>query len=206
RAAAEALKAMGPAAAEAGPALAERLSDESLRVVAAEALAAMGESAAPALDALLAAFRAADAADPALPAIRKSLVALASRSATPVSELLGGDDAALRLKAAGLLEEMGPGAKPALAALLTMLQGDSQEDSQAAGRVLAKLAADAVPPLIEALKSEKPAARAAAARVLGTIGPPARAAVSALTQLEKDPDASVQAAAAEALKTIGVET
>jgi HEAT repeat protein len=205
RAAVEALRSMGAAAAPAVPALAALLADDGLRVAAAEALAGMGGAAAPALGALMTTFKSAAATDPALPAVRKSLVALDSRSATPIAELLNDEDPALRVKAITLLEEMGPAAKPALPGLLGLLQGDSAELGLAAGRALAKLGSDAVPNLIEELKSDQPVRRAAAARVLGEIGAPARAAVSALTLLAKDPDASVQAAAAEALTKIGVE-
>ena len=60
------------------------------------------------------------------------------------------------------------------------------------------MGADAVSPLTAALACPQAAARRAAARALGRLGPAARAAESALVEAVNDPQPEVRAAAAEA--------
>jgi HEAT repeat protein len=60
-----------------------------------------------------------------------------------------------------------------------------------------------VPGLLITLKSDKPAERAASARILGEIGPQARDAVGGLAEALKDPDRDVRQNAAYALGYIG---
>jgi HEAT repeat protein len=57
--------------------------------------------------------------------------------------------------------------------------------------------------LLITLKSEKPAERAAAARILGEIGPQAKDAVGPLTEAVADPERDVRINAATALGHIG---
>ena len=57
-----------------------------------------------------------------------------------------------------------------------------------------------MPALIEALKDETTEVRLSAAKTLGIIGPPARAAVPELTGRLADPVETVRAAAKEALE------
>jgi HEAT repeat protein len=159
----------------------------------------------PALDALVACFKAAPAGDSNLPALRKALAAIGTPAAAPLAELLKDPDPALRGRALEALDALGPNAKGAAPALVALLPEEPKELAEAAGRTLVKLAGEAVPPLIEALKDERPASRAAVARILGQIGAPAGAALPALKPLEKDADPAVQAAVKEALEKIGPE-
>jgi len=62
---------------------------------------------------------------------------------------------------------------------------------------------DALPSLVQSLKSRDPAARTRAAVAISRMGPEAREAIPALTAALKDRDVAVRASAAHALGKIG---
>jgi HEAT repeat protein len=84
----------------------------------------------------------------------------------------------------------GVAALVALAALMAPIGRAEDRSSEVSG-------------LLITLKSDKPAERAAAARILGEIGPQARDAVSGLTTAMADPEREVRQFAAYALGYIG---
>jgi HEAT repeat protein/beta-glucanase (GH16 family) len=144
----------------------------------------------------------------------------------PLIELLGDESAGARSSAADALGTIGPQAKAAVPALTRALSDKDQRVRRQAASALADMrceAGPAVPALIKLLKDESSAARqdaanprgrrqhrerewtarGAAALALGAIGPPAAAAVPALTELLKDEVADVRCSAAWGLGGIG---
>jgi HEAT repeat protein len=84
------------------------------------------------------------------------------------------------------LGNIGPKARTAVPFLLTLLNGGQDYDSCYAAQAIWKIEGDSsrvLPALIELLKSKSLLAREAAARILGEIGPPARGAIPALTEV-----------------------
>ncbi|MCI0377237.1 MAG: HEAT repeat domain-containing protein [Gemmataceae bacterium] len=117
-------------------------------------------------------------------------------------------DPAVRFKAVALLAKLGPVAKFAIDDLrLTLKDGNGFvriKAAEALWRIDNKTPASAlVPVLTAALKDKNAELRAAAAPVLGLLGPKARSAVPALIDAAKDKDESVRVEAVLALGEIG---
>jgi HEAT repeat protein len=101
------------------------------------------------------------------------------------------------------LAEIGPQAVPPL---LDILQKKKSAESKWALRALHGFGPPAVPVLAEALKSNSPEVRAAAAGALGDMGHEAEAAATPLFVLTKDANPAVQAAAFRALVAVHADT
>src|SRR5262249_5088538 len=113
----------------------------------------------------------------------------------PLADLAQSDDAALHAAAAAALGEIGKDSKQAVAVLVKYCL-DQPEAVARAGK-------NAVPALSEALADKRYQTRAAAATVLGLLGPPAaRAADTLATVAKKDPYPGVREAAKKALEKI----
>jgi HEAT repeat protein len=117
-------------------------------------------------------------------------------------------DHALRSIACYALGRQGAAAKPAVPLLRRLLSSRDPHEKTVAAWALVQIAPDAetiqtaIPLLLVALRhGENPEIRAEAAKALGKIGTDA-AVKEALTAAQKDPDASVQKAAGEALKQL----
>jgi HEAT repeat protein len=112
-------------------------------------------------------------------------------------------DAAVRLKAAVELGQIGDDAKPALPALAEALKDADGEVRIRSAESLVRIDprnTSAVPVLVAALKDEK--LRALTLDILGGLGEPAKAAVPALAAALKDKRVPVQIRAAQALLNI----
>lgn len=111
---------------------------------------------------------------------------------------------ALQADAAVALKSIGAAAADTVPALVAALR--TSDDHQVCTEVAVSLAvlggADAVAPLVDALRSERLCASLAAALALGSLGRGAQAAVPALTLLLEHPHPSVRARAASALQQI----
>jgi HEAT repeat protein len=104
-----------------------------------------------------------------------------------------------------MLEELGPAAKDAIPALADMIENDSAHRERA-GEVLAAIGADAVPCLIEAVRSaEDFAVLSVAIETLKAIGKTATDAVPVLIERLRDEDSIVRMIAAEALGAVGAK-
>lgn len=117
----------------------------------------------------------------------------------------------VREKAATALGRMGPHAKEAIPVLIDLLSVGPQSDYTradvwlAASRALGQIGKEAVPLLVEALKSRDADVRKGAARALAGIGLDAQVATEPLTKALADRDAGVRAAAVSALGRIGAD-
>lgn len=195
------LEGLGPSALPAVTALTALLDDKSDRLAAARALGAIGESASAAI---LALTRLLDDEDKdvyaaALAALRK--MGLSAKVPALIGSLRDAEPTT-RQRAAKELGELGVGAKSAIPALARALHDPSLEVCYEAASALKAMGKDAVPPLVEFVKS-KGRGREAAIRALGEIGPAAKVAVPELGKLLDDPDGAVQVAAATALRSLG---
>jgi HEAT repeat protein len=204
----KALMEIGPAAAEAVPALIIALGDKerAVREGATKALAQIGSAAVPALITALGdkecAVRqgAANALGQLGPAAAETVPALITA--------LGDPDAESREKAAWVLKQIGPAAAKAVPALITALGDDDKDVRWYAGTALGRTgpaAAEAVPALITALGKidAEEGSRWSAVEILGRIGPAAAEAVPALIIALGDADYYVRGSAAKALGRIG---
>jgi HEAT repeat protein len=207
--AAEALAAVDPEAAEEGvPALLAAASsdDPALAVFAAEASARIGPAAAAVGPALALALHRPDAR--VRLAAADALVRLDRRyaaAALPVlTEALGGPIDG-RQAALWTLTALGPDARPAAPALLSLLAAEvhrpADEDVHfwPLVKALVKIGAgaDAVPLLLPALADEDDDRREEALEALRLVGPDACAALPALQPLLKDENESVREQAAD---------
>ena len=150
------------------------------------------------------------------PAIRSAFVTAlgavgpASAKALPgIMQALDDPEASVRHAAAFAIGRIGGEAKAAIPLLEKKLLEKDLIEQIACAWALVKidpqregLAGECVEPLLRALRLPDPQARAEAAAALGEIGPAAAAAKPALDELAKDPDETVQKAAAAALKKI----
>jgi HEAT repeat protein/lysophospholipase L1-like esterase len=206
-AAAWALESLGPAATQAGPALAWALHSDSstgVRSAAAEAIGAMGPAGREVVPALF------DALGDPSEAVR-SAVAQALARLGPTGEdvphllaVLHSTDGYVAAFAAWSLGNLRAEAKAAVPALVQAL--DRDDVAVVAAGALARIgpaAGEAVPSLVAALGSPDSGRRWRAARTLGRIGPPAEGAVAALAAALGDPEPWVRANAAKALGRIG---
>jgi HEAT repeat protein len=128
-------------------------------------------------------------------------------------EALGAEEPATRAKAARTLGSLGEAA--AAPALTAALQDDDPDVRLAAAKALwhvSKAAGEVVPALVALLEGRRAAVGAdgesrrrflqTVVEALGRIGPPATAAVPALTTVAKDPNRHIREAAAVALQQI----
>jgi hypothetical protein len=106
---------------------------------------------------------------------------------------LSASDANVKRQAAWKLGEMGADAQTAVAALERTVDGTNSGVSQAAVAALLKIAPETeIPKLITDLETgSSPDARVRAARILGTIGPSAKASIPALKKALKDDNSGV---------------
>jgi HEAT repeat protein len=204
-AAMEELGARGEKAAEAIPALIALLPTKS-EDVKLHATLALGKIGAPAVGPLSKAYDSKDAGVRFYAVWGLAFVGPPARSATTlVVKALSDPSAQVRRKAAYALGRIDADPDKVVGALITAL-GDPDEDvRQSAQSSLPKLGKAAVPNLIEAMKSDKPAVRNNAIKALGEIGADAQAAIPQLKALltgSKD-DAAMASLAATALAGIG---
>ena len=155
---------------------------------------------------------------------------LAARAAIPsLIELLSDKEWKVRHAAAEVLEKMGPEAKAAIPALTELLRDEKRIVRVAAAEALAKMGPEpkstAISILIELLRDKtgevpRPRvfsthgfpeeqrlewnARVRAAGALGKMGPEAKRAIPALTELLRDEEYDLRFSAASALKGIGM--
>ena len=153
------------------------------------------------------------------------------RSLAALTPLLKDENTTTRQRAARALGRMGPGAAPAVPALieaartspadgtianalaeigpevlpavLAALQNASAPDAERLLGLLRGFGNPAIPVLLEALKNSSPPVRAAAAKALGGMGRDAKRAAEPLFALASDPEAPVRAAALRALVPLG---
>jgi HEAT repeat protein len=176
--------------------------DAGTRAEAARILGRLGPPARPALRALLPCLEDQDAK------VRKEaeeavlrVVPGAGPEALPVlTALLGSPDARTRARVAEILGHLGPPARPALLRCLEDQEAVVRRQAEEAVlRVVAGAVPEALPGLLALLASPEPRTRAAAARVLGEIGPPARRALPALLCCSEDQVAEVRRQAEDAV-------
>ena len=130
-------------------------------------------------------------------------------------EALGAEEPATRVKAARTLGSLGEAAAAAAPALTAALQDDDPDVRLAAAKALwhvSKAADEVVPALVELLEGRRAAVGEdsesrrrflqTVMEALGRIGPPATAAVPALTAVAKDTNRHIREAAAVALQQI----
>ena len=109
--------------------------------------------------------------------IKQRLVVMGADAVPSLMDALGDENHWVQFEAAQVLAEIGPAAKPAIPALLTLLndpvadQMDSVSAPAAAAEALAAIGAPALPHLIQSLASENPAVRQHAACALGSVRP-----------------------------------
>jgi HEAT repeat protein len=173
------LAKIGPDAKEAAPALAEALKDAEgeFRREVQFVLGLFGADAAPAVPELI--------------------------------ESLSSNDDHVRNSAIYALGKIGPGAKAASRDLHKLLASDEEFVRFAATWALVridpkdtKLAAAAVPALVKGLSDERPLVRSESAATLGELGSAAKSALPELKKAADDTDASVSAAAKQAIEQI----
>lgn len=110
----------------------------------------------------------------------------------------------VRIRAVNALMQAGPEARDATASLLKICADKDESLLQPlATLAISRIGPDAVPVLEKACSDASPRVRLSAALLLGIIGPPARAALGALTKNIADPDAAVRAASLETLGNLG---
>lgn len=175
------LTRLGPKAEGAVAALTELIPDASPDDCASIhfALAAIGPGAAPATDALV--------------------------------QGLANEDKRVRHSALYALRMIGPAARSSVPSLLKLIAGEDAFDAQAAAWALASIAptdasvaAKIVPVLMRGLSSPEENVRAECAEALGTLGPAAKQAATALARLAQEDDSLlVRESAAAAAAQIG---
>jgi HEAT repeat protein len=200
-----ALGAVGPGASAAIPALIRRLRDQDagVRASAASSLSGIGAPALPVLMDLL----AHEAGTEREAAAKILLGFYGSQGLVGQSRLnLAQDDApgarALAIEKLGAIQ---PADDVVLKVLLGSLRDPAAEVRSAALKALAQenlKPGTLVPVLVCCLRDKSPAVRECSARVLGTIGAPARPAVASLKRLAEDREEPACAAAQEALGNI----
>jgi HEAT repeat protein len=109
----------------------------------------------------------------------------------------------VRGTAAGIIGEMGPAGRPALDRLVKALNDDVEQGvRQAAAGALAQFGAEALPPLIDALRHRDRFTRVTVVEALGYMGSTAKGAIPALKEAVQEGDPLVVAAAEEAIRRI----
>lgn len=202
--AADLLGELGPAAADAIPALINALSDTdaTVRSRAAEALGAVGPGNPQVVGALTAQLKTADARSAARGLARCGAAALTATDA--LIALLDNADPDIRWNAERTLGKIR--ATAAIPRLVSLLNDPDDQVREHAAEALGDIgpeAASTVPALIASLKDKYVKVRRDAARSLGQIGSGAQAAIPALQALVKDDSEEiVRQAAAAAIQRI----
>jgi hypothetical protein len=202
--AAEALGGMGPAAAEAVPALISALCDDSsyVRPKAALSLAQIGLAPENVVPALVRTLR--DKKPHVREAAATALGQFGPAAAKAVSALINAfedREKIVRLQAAVALGKIGPAAASAAPAL-TVLLDDEREILECAAGALERIGPAAGPALIKVLAEGNESARRRAAEGLEVIEPATPEVLSALNKALKDEERSVRDAATRALERL----
>lgn len=132
-----------------------------------------------------------------------------SRAVPGLIEQLTDDDPTARILAAEWLATLGPDAKQALPALLTVALHDPSQDASAAAAIAIRsldlqAARDVVAGSLPLLWDADPTVRRKACVVLGNLGPVAKSAVASLIAMLDDTDELVRERAVGALGSIGI--
>jgi HEAT repeat protein len=197
---------LGPKAAAATPELVELLSHEHepTRLEAAVALSKVGKAAVPHLKKLL---------GDAYSEKRRYVILVviswlgpdASELAPQVIDVLADAKGTDLRKAAQVLDRLVP-PRESIPALVKLLGHNSPDPRASATKAIARLGADAVPPLLTVLADNNLAGRVEAARALGLIGPAAKEAIEPLKKrlmAAGDKESELAKAAGQALGNIG---
>ncbi len=104
-----------------------------------------------------------------------------------------------------LVSEFGQQGREAIPTLVESLKSENADLSWAAGEALSRIGKDSIPSLVDGLRDANAMVREHAAVALGKIGPDANNAVLSLILLLQDESIDVGAAAASALGAIGEE-
>ncbi len=177
--------------------------DDRVRMHTASALGEMGPQAAEATPSLIQALKQHNEMVAKWAALALGKIGPGAKDAVPaLIDAMKGGDWDMRCCAAEALGQIGPGAKAAVPALEEALKDEHARFYAAEALAKLGLPDKALPVLIALLEHESPSFRKAAAKTLGEIGPPAKAAVPALREALKDKTHYVRKAAAAALKKI----
>jgi HEAT repeat protein len=202
--AAASLGLMGPAAANAAPALLKALKDDSFRVrrTAIDALNRVQPTAEVALAPLAAVLR--EDTDPDVCRGAASALGRLGKAAEPeLRKLLASRDDNVRYHAALATRELGPRAAP-MARTLALLLLHREDDLRGAASVaLEGIGEAALPALKSALADKDADVRRAGALGLGVVGKPAAASAPLLLTAAGDDDPEVALAAVQALGQVG---
>ncbi len=198
-AAAQALAVLGPDAAEAVPALASSLVNDTVQV-RWNAAAALGRIGTPAWSELSHALASSD------PNLRyAALCALGDSNLEPrvvVPALLGalGDtNGGIAVAVAGSLSKVGPGALPFLTEAMTNSDAHMRQRAARAVPFLHAPRDQILPTLLDLLHDPEPACRLQALRSLGMLGVPNRVMLDAFAAAQNDPASEVRLAATQLL-------
>jgi hypothetical protein len=134
---------------------------------------------------------------------RRDVVVALGKIGPQFMELLSNADEGTQTIIVSAIEEIGPGASPAVPRLTTLLIHGSVSMRRAAARILGKIgpkARAAVPALCESVKDKDVLLCWTAAKALGEVGLDAKTSAPALTELLKDKNGEVRDAAASALR------
>lgn len=184
------------------PRLKEALKDKeaSVRLAAVTALGNQGQASKRAVPQLAELLKEDDAElrQAVIEALGK-LGPTAKEAVPDLAKMLKFKD--LRTEALAALGKLGPDAKAAVPQMILFLKDEKFQDQTV--EVLAQIGKEAVPELIEALRSRETDLRVGACRALEKIGPDAKDAITLLSRLAKsDFSSDVRTAASEALKKI----
>lgn len=196
---------LGPKAAPAVPAIADRLEsdkDERVRLAAAGVLGQIGPDAKAAVPALIGALKdeGFDVASWSATALGK--IGPGAKAAVPeLAKMLGSYRSSRSYTAAVALGEIGPDAKAAVPDLLRMVEKDLHHYAPEACLALWRIEKhpEAIPALIRILKTDYSSEVGMAAYALGRIGPDARAAVPQLVATLSNKESLVASQTALAL-------
>jgi HEAT repeat protein len=186
------------------------LDNDKLRVPAIMLLRRLGPKAKDAVPALVAILKS-DGSAPFRQEIIDALesIGMASEQSVPaLVGLLSDDNLEVRRGATFALGKIGPAAKAALPAIRKNFDNDQELRPISIWAMVhiapgdEKIADEAVPFMIAALKRQESVVRFHAAQTLGMIAPRAHDAIPALEAASKDPDLHVREAVTEALKKI----
>jgi HEAT repeat protein len=203
--AAAVLSTLGPAAADAIPALVHAMRQETAQCPQfAEALREIGPTSVPAVTALL---------EDSNPHARIAAIATLSEfgskavSAWPkLTSLFADPDDTVRELAIRAAPRIAPTPVETLPPLLAAMQDPAAGVRRSAAEAIGELGADGaagVPAILEEMAASEPETKSTLIEALGKIGPPAKAAVPVLLQTYSSGDAQLETVSAKALGRIG---